>query len=111
MRALHRLIGRVCAGKLAEVNGAAAVAAAQAGAAERLVAMLRQRAPDQPVHSLLPRTANPEAHRAGVMQVFIVGAICMQQRSVIRHCCVGRALCMLGIRVRRVACRRSGSAC
>lgn len=45
--------GRLCAGKLAEVNGAAAVAAAEAGAAERLVAMLRQRAPSQPVRSLL----------------------------------------------------------
>lgn len=45
--------GRLCAGKLAEVNGAAAVAAAEAGAAERLVAMLRQRAPSQPVRTLL----------------------------------------------------------
>ncbi|KAK9844104.1 hypothetical protein WJX81_004589 [Elliptochloris bilobata] len=35
-------------GKLAEVNGAAAVAAEESGAAERLVEMLRQRAPNQP---------------------------------------------------------------
>lgn len=40
------------AGKLAEVDGAAAVAAAEAGAAERLVAMLRPRGPDEPVRSL-----------------------------------------------------------
>ena len=67
------------------MNGAAAVAAAGAGAAERLVAMLRQRAPSQPVRSLLLCAAS--APSCPLVHSSVISEHCVQQHSCYAHSC------------------------